>query len=174
MAQHYLFIVILGIAGVVPCLERPSVAKPAAVDGEVLWPTHFEGKALLRLELSEREAHFANAFPGHMARFHDGQREIIIRQVEQATRKLHPAAHCFRASGYQLQSMPLYKDSGGHLWACFDATKGDEAFYVYERITDDYGNQWTDVSSWYWACLLKKTSGPWQSYVVIERVAGGQ
>src|SRR5262245_8451285 len=60
------------------------------------WPSTFEGRSLRELPLSEREERFGAGFPGRIARFTDGQRELIIRWVAAPTRQLHSAADCFR------------------------------------------------------------------------------
>jgi hypothetical protein len=48
-----------------------------------------------------------------------------------------------------------------------------ESLRVLERIYSSSENQtgqdWTDVSTWYWQALLGKTGGPWWSVTVTER-----
>ena len=41
------------------------------------WPSTFEGRTLTPLPLNEMETKFATGFPGRIARFSDGEREII-------------------------------------------------------------------------------------------------
>ena len=52
--------------------------------------------------------------------------------------------------------------------SCFRAGKDGKSFAVRERIYDDAGGNWTDISTWYWAALLGKTHGPWWSIVEIS------
>jgi exosortase/archaeosortase family protein len=80
--------------------------KPAVQSSNV-FPATFEGFEIKKLPLSERESYFLEDFPGHIGRFSDGKREIIIRYVWEATRKLHPASDCFRATGYSTKPLPL-------------------------------------------------------------------
>src|SRR5215813_146329 len=58
------------------------------------WPTQYEGRALVDLPLTAREAAFTQDFPGKVGRFSDGQREIIIRWVGAPSRRLHSACNC--------------------------------------------------------------------------------
>src|SRR5688500_6271051 len=71
------------------------------------WPETFEGRSLRVLPLSEIEQRFALSFPGRIGRFSDGQRELIVRWISTPTRKLHPAADCFKGSGYSVKPLPL-------------------------------------------------------------------
>jgi hypothetical protein len=135
------------------------------------WPTSFEGRALTALPLSEREQRFSRDFPGQTARYTDGQREIIIRRITEATRKLHPASDCFEGIGYRVHPLPLRVDKTGARWGSFMATRGAERLRVYERIyADDGGSSWSDVSAWYWSAAIGgKTSAPWWSVVIAEK-----
>ncbi|RKZ71594.1 MAG: hypothetical protein DRR19_32475 [Candidatus Parabeggiatoa sp. nov. 1] len=132
------------------------------------WFHHFEGQALKKLQLSEREKYFNNGFPGHIAKFTDGQKILVIRWVTQATRKLHPATDCFKGVGYQVRVLPLRVDNEGKRWSSFEAMKNWEKALVYERIFDNAGNSWSDVSAWYWAALSGKTVAPWWAITVVE------
>lgn len=132
------------------------------------WPRQFEGINLERLPLSEREERFAQGFPGRIARFRGGRQEIIIRWVTKATRKLHPASDCFKGLGYTIDPGPVWVDQNGVLWRYFEASKTDK-FHVLERIYDDTGNSWTDVSAWYWTALLGKSDGPWWTITIAEQ-----
>src|SRR4029450_10232740 len=66
------------------------------------WPTHFQGTALQELPLNDREKSLLAGFPGAVARFTDGQRDIVMRWVTQPTRRLHPAEDCYRGLGYSI------------------------------------------------------------------------
>jgi hypothetical protein len=56
---------------------------------------------------------------------------------------------------------------------CFDASRGGTRLRVCESIRDSAGGEWTDVSSWYWAALLGRSSGPWWATTVAERTPPG-
>jgi hypothetical protein len=133
------------------------------------WPTHFEGRGLKPLDLSEREKRFADKFPGQIAKFSDGSRTIIVRWVTRETRKLHPASDCFKGAGYTVTNLPARSDSQDSLWGCFHASKGREGLHVSERVFDNHGNGWPDISSWYWSAFLGRSAGPWWALTVIER-----
>jgi exosortase/archaeosortase family protein len=132
------------------------------------FPPTFEGKSLRQLELSEREEFFLNDFPGEIRRFTDGEREIIIRFVTNATRKLHPSADCFSATGYAIKPLPIKIDENRQKWACFNANKGEENLKVCERIYTENGESWTDVSSWYWSAISNGNEQDYWSVTVAE------
>ena len=133
------------------------------------WPTQFEGRALTRLPLTEREERFGDDFPGRVGRFTDGRRELVVRFVTSATRKLHPASDCFAGIGYRVRPLPLKVDAAGARWSSFTAERGGERLRVYERIYADAGGAWEDVSAWYWAALGGGDAGPWWAVTVAER-----
>ncbi len=132
------------------------------------WPAEFEGKPLTELPLTEFEQRFAGGFPGKIARFSDGKREIIIRWVTEPTRQLHPASDCFQGLGYTVKPLAVHRDEKGSLWSSFAAGKGKDQLRVYERIHSDAGETWTDVSAWYWAAL-RTGSGSWWAITVAEK-----
>lgn len=132
------------------------------------FPDSLENVKITELPLSERESYFLEDFPGNIGRFTDGKREIIIRYVREATRKLHPAGDCFRAIGYSTKPLPLKIGAGGKRWSCFSAVKAGEKLRVCERIYDDAGNEWTDTSAWYWTAL-GESAGGWWAVTVAER-----
>ena len=160
------FVIACGLAALAPLAPRGvgSSAPAAPFPG---WPARFEGAALAPLELSEREARFAEGFPGRIGRFTDGSREVVVRWVAEETRMLHPAADCFEGLGYAIRPLPVaIRD--GVAWGQFEATKGDERLVVRERIYDESGRAWTDVSAWYWDALLGRSVGPWWSVTTAE------
>ena len=177
MRRSIIYIVICLLAALVPLL--PVRSKPASAASGLAfpgWPQQFEGATLQPLVLSEREQRFSGGFPGRIGRFSDGRREIIIRWVTEATRKLHPASDCFEATGFKMQPLPIYVDERGLLWSSFVATRGNERLRVYERIYTDspdssavHGQSWPDVSSWYWAAVREQSVGPWWAVTVAER-----
>src|SRR5262249_38934378 len=73
-----LFIICWRLAAVAPFAPMRSDApnEPSAFPG---WPDQLEGHGLTQLPLSSREERFAADFPGRIARFSDGEREMIIR-----------------------------------------------------------------------------------------------
>ncbi|MFH1024767.1 MAG: hypothetical protein V1809_15400 [Planctomycetota bacterium] len=168
MRAIILYLGVCVLAGVVPLLPCQSrvIGK-----GECLprWPTHFQGKPLHQLPLSAREKVYEDGFPGRMARFTDGSREIVIRWINEPTRKLHPAADCFKGMGYAVKPKPIWMDQDHHRWGSFEAIREGETIRVYERIYDEGGNAWSDISSWYWAVFLGQTHGPWWAITVAEK-----
>ncbi|MDX2307934.1 MAG: hypothetical protein NW216_06840 [Hyphomicrobium sp.] len=140
------------------------------------WPSTFDGRPVVALPLSTREAAFARDFPGRVGRFSDGRREIIVRWAVSATRRLHPAADCFRGLGYETTPLPLMRTIDAQHMGCFRAVKAGETFRVCEVVRED-GHEastmsWPDVPAWYWAALTGATQGPWWNIVVAERIAG--
>lgn len=128
-------------------------------------PTFWEGKKLKSLPFSDIEKRFFSDFAGKTGRFTDGEHEIIIRQITSPTRKLHPASDCYKGIGYKISFLPIFLDKNNNKWNTFKAYKNNQSFIVHERVYDNYGNNWTDVSSWYWNALLGKSKGPWTSIV---------
>lgn len=161
-----LFALACGAAALAP-LGSATHSVFAVADGFPGWPTAFEGKALTALPLTAVEQRFQASFPGHVGRFTDGEREIIMRWVAQGTRKLHASGDCFKANGYVLTPVPVAQ-LGAERWSAFKATKGGATLAVRERIVDSKGGQWSDVSSWYWAVQLGQTTGPWWAITVAE------
>jgi hypothetical protein len=172
MRSTAFYIVACVLAALVPLL--PVKSKQAGGETTLAafpgWPTHFEGRALTLLPLSEREQRFTRDFPGLIARFTDGEREIIIRWVTEATRKLHPASDCFEGVGYSVHPSPLQIDKDGRRWGSFKAVRQTEKLRVRERIYTDAGQSWTDISAWYWAAAAEDAPGPWWAVTVAENI----
>lgn len=174
MRHKYLYVAACVLAFLAPLLSampENAAGGHASANGFPGWPTHFEGQALTRLPLSEREARFGDDFPGRVARFTDGRREVIVRFVTSATRKLHPASECFAGIGYRIRPLPLKIDEAGARWGSFAAERGGEKFLVRERLYADGGGSWEDASAWYWAAVGGKSPGPWWAVTVAEREA---
>jgi len=171
MRRSYIFYVIAcAMAAAAPFIVAGS--KVSSNAGNVPfsgWPTEFEGKTLTPLPLTDVERRFASEFPGRIGRFTDGNREIIIRWVTEATRKLHPSSDCFQGLGYNVKPLAAHRDANGSLWASFAATKGNNRLRVYERINNDSGETWTDASAWYWSAVRHEDSGPWWAFTVAEK-----
>ncbi|HRH40029.1 MAG TPA: archaeosortase/exosortase family protein [Pyrinomonadaceae bacterium] len=165
--QQIIFVAVCLSAFVTPFI---FVGKETVKTNEyvVSFPKEFDGKLLKQLELSEREQFFLNDFPGEIRRFTDGNRELIIRYVATATRKLHPASDCFSAIGYSIKPLPLKIDDNQQKWSCFRATKDNESLNVCERIYSENGKNWTDVSSWYWSAISEETGQGYWAVTVAE------
>lgn len=157
------------LAGVVPLLVPAANTKRDSNAAFPGWPSHHDGRRLTEMPLTSKDALFTRDFPGRVGRFSDGQREIVIRWVMEPTRKLHPAADCFRGAGYAIKPLPMRSGASGHATACFGAASGSDHLTVCEHIRDDRGRSWPDVSSWYWSALWEGQHAGWWSFVVAER-----
>jgi len=151
---------------VTPLFIQKTIKIPNAA--HTGFPKDLAGRQLQELTLTERELYFLEDFPGEVKRFTDGEREIIIRFVTEATRKLHPSTDCFSAIGYQISSLPLKLDPYNHRWSCFSAVKGTQNLQVCERIYTRQGDSWTDVSSWYWSALSNLNPDGYWAITVAE------
>lgn len=167
MVKSALYVVACLTAMLVPMLPYRATA-PEAKTGFPGWPATFDGRPLTPLEISARERRFAEGFPGYIGRFSDGERELVIRWVAEETRMLHPAADCYRGIGFDVEPRPALVDPSGARWGAFLARRGTETVLVKERIFDDAGGSWSDVSQWYWAALLGRTTGPWWAVTTTE------
>jgi hypothetical protein len=159
---------LLAAAAVLAPLLEP--AGPAGGGPPAPWPARFEGRAIVPLAPAPEDRLLAASFPGHVARFSDGRRQIVLRQVTAPTRRLHPARDCFRAVGYALAPSPMRVTPGRGPAACFTATRGGRTFRVCEQIIGPDGESWPDVSSWYWPALAGTASGPWLATLTVETV----
>ncbi|HZX15732.1 MAG TPA: exosortase Q [Pseudomonas sp.] len=151
----------------------PMLAKPIASEPRhgnfVEWPQQYAGDALRPLALSAVEQRFAEQFPGAIARFSAGARVVTLRHVMRPTRKLHPAADCYRGLGYRIQAMVLEQrtDAAG-LQRCFIASGHGAKLRVCEYIEDANGKRFSDNSAWYWSALAGNSSGPWLAVSTAE------
>ena len=161
-----LTVLLLVVSAALPLLSAPQVDRVAP---HVEWPQDWDGRALRPLALGDVEQRFAARFPGAIGRFTDGQRVLVLRQVNAPTRMLHPAADCFRGLGYRVGATRLERDAQQRLWRCFEAQAADGSrLRVCERIAGEDGSAFIDPSSWYWAASLGRSSGPWQAVTVVE------
>lgn len=163
------FISLCMLAASIPLIYR---SEPIKESNSVFagWPTQFEGQRLQQVKLSELTERFAQEFPGKIAVYTTGKSRIVYRWVTQATRQLHPSSTCYKASGYEIKWLPENLDANNNKWAAFEATKGSEKLLVRERLFDQEGHSWTDVSSWYWSAVLNQSKSPWWSVSVAERI----
>ena len=84
-----------------------GAAVSVVASAPVELPSHWQGQPVRPLALSAVEQRFAQAFPGHIARLTDGRQIVVLREVRQPTRMLHPAVDCFRALGYRIEGERL-------------------------------------------------------------------
>ena len=163
------YIVACAVAALLPFLssQTESSVSPGAVAFPG-WPSESQGRKLTPMPLTELEERFNADFPGKIGRFTDGKREIVIRWVTEATRKLHPASDCFQGLGYTVKPLPVHRDETGSLWSSFAATKDNDRLHVYERIHSDSGETWTDTSAWYWAAM-RRGGGSWWAITIAEK-----
>lgn len=154
------------VAAFVP-LREPRA--DVCVKGFPGWPASFEGRALCEEPLLPIEQRAVRSFPGRIGKFTDGQRQILLRWVNRPSRSLHSAEVCFRGLGYRVVPGPLTRDNEGTLWSTFKAERGKERLAVRTLIRDERGHTWQDVSGWFWAAALGRSSSPWWSITVIDR-----
>lgn len=119
---------------------------------------------------SPTEMAFAESFPGTLASYHWGGSQVILRRVNDATRRLHPSRDCLRAAGFNTTEAITIRLGDGSEWARFHASRDGIRWTVSER-TVSAGNRsaWTDVSAWYWAAVRHPLNGPWQAETVISK-----
>lgn len=169
--QHWPAVAALALA-TAGWLPLARTAQPAAEGGmvrSVEWPTQWEGRALRPLATSAVEQRFAARFPGAIARLSDGERVLVMRQVDRPTRMLHPAADCFRGLGHRIAATRLERDAQARLWRCFDALSPEgERLRVCERIEGSGGEAFVDTSAWFWAAVSGRSKGPWRAVTVVE------
>ena len=164
LAGALILVVHLGAAAL-PFLDRPELER-ATQTSFPGWPSTYEGRTLFALRSDAPQAQFADGFPGLIARFTDGEREYLFRYVERPTRSLHASGDCYKGAGYRVSPLPLHRDGNGELLGCVAATRGDESVRVCERVFNAEGESWYDVSSWFWAALLKQSTGPWWAVTI--------
>ena len=154
------------LAAIVPLVPRPAAPPPAAVR----WPDRFEGRPLRRLPPGPGDALLARDFPGRIARFSDGRRQIVLRQITRPTRLLHPPRDCFAALGYAITPQPMRAlPQGSGLASCFTATRGAQRLRVCEHIRAADGTVFSDVPSWFWPALTGASPGPWRAVMTVEQ-----
>lgn len=153
-------------AAVAPTLsirDRPSAVAPGAP-----WPTRYEGRPITPIPAAPEDALLASRFPGQVARFSDGRRQIVLRRMSSATRRLHPARDCFRATGHVITPAPM-RVTRGQAASCFSASRAGRTLLVCEQVRDAGGRSWPDIPSWYWSALLGASDGPWTAALTVER-----
>lgn len=169
MRNATLFIFACLIAAAIPWLKTSAEHKNSTQEFPG-WATALDVGAMQELSHSQGELRFEKEFPGRIGKFSDGEKEYAVRWVTEATRLLHPAGDCLKATGYEIKPQPLFIDEQGNRWGCNLAVRKDQNLKVRERIFDGAGKNWTDVSSWYWSALLGNSKGGWWAVTVIEKV----
>ncbi|HEY9713802.1 MAG TPA: hypothetical protein V6C72_10045, partial [Chroococcales cyanobacterium] len=134
------------------------------------WPLQFEHQPLHEVPLAPDSAAFADRFPGRIKVFTTGSRRVVMRWVCKPTRQLHPSSSCYSAGGFAIKWLPEFTDQSGQRWNQFEANRAAERLLVRERIYDNHGHSWTDISAWYWSAVLKETNSPWWNVTVAERL----
>lgn len=166
-----LWIIIHLIAAIIPLYRITHSTETQTVPFPG-WPETIEGRPIQELPLTDREKTWHENFPGRIGRFTDGEHEIIIRWTVRPTRKLHLAESCLKGSGYVVQPQGLVEDRQGSYWSRHLAQqKGKQTLEIRERISDEQGNSWSDVSSWFWAAMLKKSQGPWWAVTISRPIS---
>lgn len=158
---------VLALCGLAPLAQRAAALADTSMQPPE-WPTVWEGHALRPLAMSAVELRFAARFPGHIARLTDGEQVLVLREVRQPTRMLHPAADCYRGLGYRIAQAQLERDAQERVWRCFIAERDGRRTRVCERIVDAQGQAFTDASSWFWAAQLGQSTGPWQAITTAK------
>ena len=160
MKRLGLLLASMAAAALTPLLAAHHVA-PGADTQVRKWPHEFRGRPLMPVPLDGNERRFLEDFPGAVARFSDGEHDILMRWVDQPTRRLHPAEDCYRGWGYEVSESKIRSADDGTRWRCFTARAGGAQRSVCEQLRDLEGAHFTDVSSWYWSATLGRTTGPW-------------
>jgi hypothetical protein len=161
----------LGMSRLPPnAVVRSGSAAALAIAAQALAATDLRDRPLTQQPLTALEARFAANFPGAIVRYTVDAATLIVREVGQPTRQLHPAVDCFRAAGYAVGPVRTRQGAQQMRWNCFLANRGDRRWRVCERIANASGQQWTDVSSWYWSALWShdaSTAGPWWAVTLV-------
>lgn len=132
--------------------------------------TSYQGVPVTRLSLNEAEENFYRNFPGTIAVYEAGYDKLIVRRVNRATRKLHPASHCLRAEGFGIGEETVEEDGKGGRWLSYAITRNGEISHVKEHITcPASGRSWPEISAWFWHAFLRPGEGPWEAVTVISK-----
>ena len=167
--NYSIFIFLLGVVFGGIQLANPSHATHKKQATSITWLSEFDGEPLIPVDQTDFERSFQRGFPGSIATFRCGEKQIILRHITSASRKLHPSSDCLRASGHHIGPVHIQTDSQNRQWAGCTATKSGTTYLVLERITDPNGDTWTDASSWYWHALIHPNKGPWLAQTLIRR-----
>lgn len=161
---------VLASIGVLLPVPASQVVVRQTLDGEVRWPAVLGERAIEYQVPSPELARYFESSPVQMreGKVVGSHLRVLVRQVNRATRDLHPSEHCYRALGFQCAALPAERDAQGHLWSRFSAVHPDGRSYVVKQCffsvdanavrTSSRLEEWTlgrpswpDSSSWYWA-----------------------
>jgi exosortase/archaeosortase family protein len=167
---HFAVLILAAIAGpslavTAPDRPLPESAAPAFTEFT------FDGVTLplQPLPSTPMEQAFAATFPGSLGSYGWSGRQVILRRVTTATRRLHPSRDCLRAAGYDTTESIIETHADGSQWASFTATREAWKLRVRERIVSEANTEsWSDPSAWFWDALLHPLNGPWRAETVIE------
>ena len=134
------------------------------------WPASFEGEPLIPTVLCPEDAAFLEHFAGQLARFSRGEDEVILAWTREPSAQMHSTAICLRGAGYRVRPAEAFQGLGGSLWSRFTASRPGHNLTARERIRDEAGGSWSDLSAWWWAALLGRTRGPWWKELVVTRL----
>ncbi|QDV07472.1 hypothetical protein Poly30_29980 [Planctomycetes bacterium Poly30] len=162
------FLILCAFAALAPIPRMASRAEPEPPEFPG-WPAAFEGEVLERLPAIEGDETFADRLEGRMARFRAGDSEIVLRWTWRLGMGLHTGRYCYRALGYSISPEHAQLDARGQLWSCFRAERDEERLVVRERVHDEIGQSWPEVSAWFWDACRGRTDGPWWSALVVKR-----
>ena len=154
-------VVVMIAAAVTPLLARRGVSPSDDNIAVPAWPHEFEGEPLRAVQMNADERRLLENFPGAVAQFTDGRRDIVMRWVTEPTRRLHPAEDCYRAWGFVIAPARIHPDRDGSRWRCFIAIRNGQKREICEQIRDSEGGFFSDVSAWYWSAMLDLSRGPW-------------
>ena len=167
MQSIHLFIAACLVAAIIPFYNPDSSALPE-LSTVPDWPVEYLSLKHKKTELTSKEQQFYKNFPGRMIKLSSGNTEYVIKLVTKPTRKLHPASDCYKGFGYSITPGPVMRDENGNHWSSFTATKMESRVLVKERVYNESGQNWPDVSGWFWSAMFNKKSGPWWVVTVSE------
>jgi exosortase/archaeosortase family protein len=145
----------------------PRPSRPAAMP-EFKWPTHWKNELLHPVPSDAMLEAFLNSLPGAAAQFRlgDSGTLVLLRICSGPTRTLHPAEHCYTATGWRCQPKEMHFDHG-YYWSSFHATHPNGQTRLvrqaYFHINSDTparqdleewiqnAPSWPDASGWFWA-----------------------
>ena len=151
---------------------KPWVGKVFTPSPITLQEFTFQGTTMnvVPCTLTTEEMRFAEHFPGTIAVYRSGNTQIILREMQLATRKLHTSRDCLRASGFEVYEAKEYTDVKGDIWLRYHASHDGQRYIVHERIISLVDHtSWTDVSQWFWHALRRPLNGPWRAETIIHR-----
>lgn len=150
---------------------KPWVGKVFTPSPITLQEFTFQGTTMnvVPCALTDEEMRFAEHFPGTIGVYRSGNTQIILREMQLATRKLHASRDCLRASGFEVYEGKEWTDAKGDIWLRYRASHDGQGYIVHERIISLVDHtSWTDVSQWFWHALRRPLNGPWRAETIIQ------